>query len=273
LRQSEKKGKARFMTDFSTLISDMAREGDEWTSNPTEDWRQGRTLFGGLSAALCFAACEAMAPDLPPLRSAQIAYVGPSAGQATLRPSILRRGKSVTFMACDLIADGAIATRALFCFGAERESAYSRAAAGAPAVPRPQECDPLFKGQAPTFAQHLDQRVAGGHRPVSGAPDGDLLVWVKHRDQNPPQSLVSLVALGDALPPASLPRLHAPAAISTMTWQFDLIDPARFDASRYVLIRSTDDALGHGYSGQVMAMWDEEGHAILTARQSVAVFA
>lgn len=261
------------MTEFSTLISDMAREGDEWTSNPSEDWRQGRTLFGGLSAALCYAACEAFVSDLPPLRSAQIAYIGPSAGEATLRPSILRRGKSVTFMACDLIADGATATRALFCFGADRDSAYAKPAAPAPHVPRPVDCEPLFKGQAPTFAQHLDQRVAGGYRPVTGAPDGDLLVWVKHRDPTPLQSMVSLVALGDALPPASLPRLRAPAAISTMTWQFDLIDPARFDASRYVLLRSTDDALGQGYSGQVMSMWDEEGHAILTARQSVAVFA
>jgi acyl-CoA thioesterase len=261
------------MTEFSTLISGMARIGDVWTSNPSEDWRQGRTLFGGLSAALCFAACEALVPDLPPLRSAQIAYIGPSAGEATIRPTVLRQGKSVTFMACDLIADGTVATRALFCFGADRESAYSSAAAPAPAVPRPAECEPLFKGQGPTFTQHLDQRVAGQHRPVSGAPEGDLLVWVKHRDPNPPQSMVSLVALGDALPPASMPRLHAPAAISTMTWQFDLIDPARSDASRYVLIRSTDDALGHGYSGQVMAMWDEDGQAILTARQSVAVFA
>ncbi len=261
------------MTEFSTLISEMVRNGDAWTSNPTEDWRQGRTLFGGLSAALCFSACEALVLDLPQLRSAQIAYVGPSTGEATLRPSVLRRGKSVTFMACDLIADGAIATRALFCFGAERESAYAKAAAIAPDVPRAQECTSLFGGIGPTFTQHLDQRIAGGHRPVSGAPDGDLMVWVKHLDPHPPQSLTSLVALGDALPPASLPRLHSPAAISTMTWQFDLIDPARFDPSRYVLIRSTDDALGHGYSGQVMAMWDEEGQAIMTARQSVAVFA
>jgi acyl-CoA thioesterase len=260
------------MTEFSALLTAMTRQGDTWSCNPSDDWRQGRTLFGGLSAALCYAACEALVIDSPPLRSAQIAYIGPSAGEAVLRPSILRQGKSVTFMACDLMADGAIATRALFAFGGDRPSAYSHRAAPPPMVPRPAECEPLFPGIGPSFTQHLDQRVAGGHRPITSAPEGDLTVWVRHRDPDVPMGLVSLVALGDALPPATLPRFTTPAPISTMTWHFDVADPAAFDAAGYALIRTTDDMLGHGYSGQHMAMWSEAGEPILIGRQSVAVF-
>ena len=260
------------MTEFSDILASMVRTDEQWTCNPSDDWRQGRTLFGGLSAALCYAACEGLAEDLPPLRSAQIAYIGPSVGEAILRPSILRRGKSVTFMACDLVADGAVATRALFAFGGDRASAYASSAAPAPDVPRPEACEPLFPGARPTFTQHLDQRIAGGHRPVTGSPDGDLIVWVKHRDPHVPTSLVSLVALGDALPPATLPRFSAPAPISTMTWHFDIANPEAFDAHGYSLIRSTDDLLGNGYSGQHMAMWNEAGEPIMLARQSVAVF-
>lgn len=260
------------MTEFSALLASMVRKDALWTCDPSDDWRQGRTLFGGLSAALCYAACERLVDNLPPLRSAQIAYIGPSVGEASLRPSILRRGKSVTFMACDLVADGAVATRALFAFGGDRASALSSTAAPAPTVPRPAECEPLFPGKGPTFTQHLDQRVAGGHRPMTGAPEGDLIVWVRHRDPDVPQSLVSLVALGDALPPATLPRFTAPAPISTMTWHFDIANAAAFDPHGYSLIRSTDDLLGNGYSGQRMAMWNEAGEPILLARQSVAVF-
>ncbi len=260
------------MTEFSQLLTAMARDGDTWTCNASDDWRQGRTLFGGLSAALCYAACEALVDDLPPLRSAQIAYVGPSGGEATLRPSILRRGKSVTFMACDLIADGAVATRALFAFGGDRESAYGHRAAPPALVPRPADCEPLFRGERPTFTQHLDQRVAAGHRPITGAPEGDLTVWVRHLDPDAPSSLVSLVALGDALPPATFPRFTTPAPISTMTWHFDIANPQAFDPKGYSLIRSTDDMLGNGYSGQHMAMWNEVGEPILLGRQSVAVF-
>jgi acyl-CoA thioesterase len=262
------------MTSFAETIAAITQaDADSFIANPTEDWRQGRTLFGGLSAALCYAACEKLTPGLPPLRSAQIAYIGPSAGEARLQPRVLRQGKSVTFMACDLIADGAVATRALFAFGGERESSLRDSPPRAPDVPRPQDCPPLFGTRRPTFTQHLDQRVAGGHRPVKGADKGDMLVWVKLLEDGPPPGLVTLVALGDALPPASMPRLTVPAAISTMTWQFDLVDPERFDPAGWVLIRSTDDAVGHGYSGQSMAMWDAQGMPLLLARQSVAVFA
>jgi acyl-CoA thioesterase len=261
------------MSNLSEIIHALARDGDAWHVNPSDDWRQGRTLFGGLSAALCYAACERLVSGLPPLRSAQFAYVGPSAGESVLVPSVLRRGKSVTFMACDQLSEGAVATRALFCFGGERESAHQQEPAAAPEVPPPDDCPPLFGERRPAFTTHLDQRLAGGGRPVSGAANGDMLVWVRHVDPNPPASLASLIALGDALPPASMPRLTEPAAISTMTWHFDLVDPARFVPAGWHLLRSTDDALGHGYAGQAMGMWDAQGRAVLIGRQSVAVFA
>ena len=262
------------MTPLGKVIDSIEDAGEgRWTCNPSDDWRQGRTLYGGLSAALCYAACERLVPSLPPLRSAQIAFVGPSAGEATLVPTILRQGKSVTFMACDLIADGVVATRTLFAFGGERESAFAIEAPSAPVVPRPDTCTSMFGDRRPAFAQHFDMRTAAGSRPVTGANEGDMVVWVKHLDADAPRNLVSLVAMADALPPASMPRLTGPAAISSMTWHFDVADPARFDAAGWMLMRSTDDAVGHGYSGQSMAMWDEAGRPILLGRQSVAVFA
>ena len=98
------------MTPLGQLIDSIADAGDgRFTVNASDDWRQGRTLYGGVSAGLCYAACERLVPDLPPLRSAQIAFIGPSGGEATLVPTVLRRGKSVTFMACDLLADGVVA--------------------------------------------------------------------------------------------------------------------------------------------------------------------
>ena len=48
---------------------------------------------------------------MPPLRAAQIAYVGPASQDVRLVPTVLRRGKSVTTMACDLLSDGAVALR------------------------------------------------------------------------------------------------------------------------------------------------------------------
>jgi acyl-CoA thioesterase len=88
------------MTPLGNLIDSIAEDGaGRWSVNASEDWRQGRTLYGGVSAGLCFAACEKLVPDLPPLRSAQIAFIGPSGGEATLVPTVLRRGKSIILMA------------------------------------------------------------------------------------------------------------------------------------------------------------------------------
>ncbi|MFM7027940.1 MAG: thioesterase family protein [Chakrabartia sp.] len=262
------------MVPLGQLIEGMSAAGEgRWGVTASDDWRQGRTLYGGISAALCFAACEKMVPDLPPLRSAQIAFVGPSSGEAMLLPRILRQGKSVSFLACDLVSDGAIATRALFAFGAERSSAFSAEAPHAPAVPQPEACPSLFGDRYPAFAAHFDMRLAAGSRPVTGAMSGDMLVWARYRDADLPPGLTALIAMADALPPAAMARMSAPAAISSMTWQFDLADAGRFAAQDWLLLRATDEAVGHGYSGQSMAIWDGAGQPILLGRQSVAIFA
>lgn len=262
------------MVPLGQLIDSMAMDGNgALCVTPSVDWRQGRTLYGGISAALCYAACERVVADLPPLRSAQIAFVGPAAGEAVLHPRVLRQGKSMAFLACDLISDGAVATRALFAFGAERPSAFQVDPAAAPVVAQPDACAPLFGERYPAFAAHFDMRLAGGDRPVTGAASGHMLVWARSRDLHLPPGLTPLVAMADALPPASLPRLTGPAAISSVTWQFDLVDAGRFRSDDWVLMQSVDDAVGHGYSGQSMAMWDAQGLPILLGRQTVAVFA
>ena len=84
------------MTDFSEVVSGVYRDGDAWTANVGEDWRQGRTLFGGLSGALCLEAAKREFIDLPPLRSAQFALVGPASGKIMVRLSMLRRGKRLS---------------------------------------------------------------------------------------------------------------------------------------------------------------------------------
>ncbi len=256
---------------FDELMDAVKRDGDHFKTNPGEDWRQGRTLFGGLSAALCLSACQRFVPDLPPLRAGQVAFIGPSVGEGTLVPTLLRRGKSVTFMGCDLIADGAVATRAIFTFGGARETSFQAQATKAPDITAPADTPSLWGKIKPAFTQHLDQRLALGARPGSGATTGDMGVWVRHIPDARPSS-AALLALGDALPPATLTRANAATIISTMTWGFDLFDPERHDGTGWYLVRSTDDGVGAGYAGQAMSMWDEGGNPVLIARQSIAVF-
>jgi hypothetical protein len=261
------------MTSFDSVIAGVRADGDGWVASPSDDWLQGRTLYGGLSAALALRACELALPGLPPLRAGQIAYIGPAAGEVRLEPRVIRQGKSVTYVACDLVSGGAVALRALYAFGGARESVFSAVAPPPPAFRRPEDCPPVWPaGIGPSFAQHLNQRLAGELRPLSGAGQGDLLVWVKHGEPVTPGQ-VALVAMGDALPPASFTRFTQPAMISTMTWSFDLFEPELADGSGWLLLHSRDDGVGAGYAGQDMGMWDEAGRPLMRGRQSVAIFA
>jgi len=58
---------------------------------------QGRTTYGGLSAALCLKAAEGLAEGAA-LRSAQIAFVGPVGGDVRIKTDVLRRGKSAVYI-------------------------------------------------------------------------------------------------------------------------------------------------------------------------------
>ena len=68
-------------------------DGPAYQSVIGDAWLQGRTAYGGASAAIALTAIKAAFPDLPPLRSAQIAFVGPLAGEVTATPVLLRRGE------------------------------------------------------------------------------------------------------------------------------------------------------------------------------------
>ena len=70
-------------------------------------WHQGRTSYGGLSSVLAYQAAKLAADDLPPLQSAQIAFVGPLAGDIEVSAHILRRGKNTAFIQVEVKgADG-----------------------------------------------------------------------------------------------------------------------------------------------------------------------
>jgi len=106
------------MPKFTELMADAATGA----VIITEDWMQGRTTYGGLSAALCYAAARELKPDGMTLRSAQIGFVGPAGGPVKTRAEVLRQGKSACYVSADVYSENGVATRALFIFGASRES-------------------------------------------------------------------------------------------------------------------------------------------------------
>ena len=239
------------------------------------DWLQGRTAYGGITAATSLVAARQVAGDTAgPLRSAQIGFVGPGQGHLGFRAQLLRGGRSVSSVGVDVSAEAGMAARSLFVFGHPRPSVIAHDFSQPPGVRGPESYRPLeMAGSpiAPAFLAHFELRPAAGAMPVSGAAHPEMSVWVRHRDAGGVDPEVALLALADALPPAAFTAYTQPAPISSISWSLDLLGPV--SASEWFLLRSSSLYAADGYSVQTMQAWDEQGRMLLRGRQCVGVFA
>lgn len=261
-------------TPFSQLLA--ALNTDEAGRHAIElppDWLQGRTAYGGLSAALCLEATLRSHAELPPLRSAQFCFIGPATGVLRMAPQVLRQGKSTVVVGVDLTGDSGLAVRATFCFGASRAVAHTHGTLDIPVVVAPEAAPPYFDWpNRPNFMSHFDGRLVRGSMPGTPGHAPEMTVWLRHHDAEVGHSLVRLLALADALPPAALVMYSKGVPISTMTWAIEFLDDSPQTTDGWWLAQAVANASGQGYSAQGTVIWNRDGRPTLIARQNVAIF-
>jgi acyl-CoA thioesterase len=258
---------------LSEVIADLTDDGaadDGYTAQPPADRRQGRTLYGGLTAALCAVAGRRAAGPSAPLRSLQLAFIAPAAGRLRTVPTLLRRGRSAAFVGVEVSAEDDICARATLVYGVARDSDSGHDHAPAPQVLSPAQCAPLPIGaDAPTFMGHFEVRHAGGGLPFSGARP-EFVMWARHRDSSGVDPTIALVAIADVLPPAAAVASPTSRPVSSVTWSLDLVQPT--PPTEWYLLRSASQYSADGYSLQTMGCWDESGRCLALGAQLVAVF-
>lgn len=230
----------------------------------SEDWLQGRTAFGGASAAIALNAAMTSATGLPPLRSAQIAFVGPLAGPVVVMPTLLRRGKNSAFIGCDVSSSEGIGLRALFLFMAARPSEIAFHDLPAPDFPiGSKRIDPVDVPQG--FLRQFE------FAPWQAA-NGVVRRWTRLNDRAGLDPTIELLAIADALPPAAMTLAKQWGPISTTTWQLNLITDAPATRDGWWLLEAKTLDAANGNSSQIMTIWNADGAAVATATQSVALF-
>jgi acyl-CoA thioesterase len=235
-----------------------------------DEWMQGRTSYGGFSSALALEAARLLADDLPPLRSAQIAFVGPLSGEVEVRARLLRRGKNATWISAELSCEAKVGMVATFVFMGPVDSALHLHEVPPPSGwIAPELAVPLPEGRGPGFAAHFDRAFA---LPRSAVRSPDLAWWVRIRDGEGLDPMVALMLLGDALPPGVMPLIEARAPVSSMTWQMNLLTPLPRSRDGWYLLRARGNYAELGCSSQNMAIWNADGVAIATGMQSIAIF-
>jgi acyl-CoA thioesterase len=257
---------------FTDVIGGFAFDG-ALRGRVADNWLQGRTLYGCMTAALCLEGALRAFAGLPPLRSAQISFVGPAEGAIEVTAAILRQGKSVTFVNADLTGDKGLAARAVFAFGAARASMFTTHFMPPPPLPGPDEAAHFFPPgvEGPGFARNFDVRLAKGGIPLTASKEHDHFLWVRHRDEMA-TSISALVALADMPPPAVFPMFPHFAPISTMTWTLNLLTDHPSTEDGWRLLESRGENAAEGYSSQDMFVWNRRGEPQIAGRQSVAIF-
>jgi len=256
------------MTALAEIIGALEPVDGAWRGHVPDTWLQGRTSYGGLSSALALHAAMASDADLPPLRSAQVAFIGPLAGEVTVRAERLRRGRNAAFVQADVEGAAGLGLRATFVFMGATGSPLTHAEGAAPDFPAPRPGDPTWKGfKAIPFVQNfelVDRR--------DGLAAAEWLRWVRLERREGLDPFVELIAVADCLPPAAMKLAGGPAPISSLTWLLNLLTPTPTTTDGWWLLHAKADHARDGSSSQVMRIWNADGVPVAEHMQSVAIF-
>ncbi|SHH93505.1 acyl-CoA thioesterase [Ferrimonas marina] len=243
-----------------------------------DSWAQGRTAFGGLSAALLYAAMKTQVADDRPLRSLTTNFVGPLLADTEFcfQVELLREGKSASQLTARIIQNGQVAVLQQASFGVERFSEIEVNQRRQHGLPQPEQLSkmPFLPGVTPNFIQHVELAIAEGALPYSGNRSAQLSGWM--RFGQPPKIVTDahLIGLIDAWPPAVLQMMKAPAPVSTMMWNLEFIHPHPPAAgSDWFAYKAITRQAANGYAHLEADIWDHSGDLVAISRQSVAVFA
>ncbi len=162
-------------------------EGERWRMAMPSGWMQGRSVFGGLTAASSAALARRVVPEMSrSLRTLSIQLLAPVVpGPLVGLVRVLREGRNVTFVEVRLLqgerevaVSSAVFTRAL-------GTTLVAPSAPAPVTPAPDTLRdlPYIPGVIPEFTQNVQMRWASGRPPFSGGEVAAYTGLFRYRDR------------------------------------------------------------------------------------------
>ena len=261
--------------EFSEVVGGFPIEAGRASASVPGDWLQGRTAFGGLSAALASRAARSVLPRDWPLRELQVAFIGPvPEGPVELEARLLRAGRSTAQAEGRILSGGQVATMVVGTYGVPRSSRLAWPTLASPTEDDPERGRPLpwIPGVTPVFTQHIEMRWVAGGLPFSGVAQPRFRVLLRHREQVPVGE-AHLIALADAIPPPGLAVLKAPVPASSLTWTLEMLGHEYDDApGRWWRMDAEVTTGGEGYLHQTATLFDPDGRPVALNRQLVVVY-
>ncbi len=256
----------------ASLRRRWTRVDDTWRFEMPKGWMQGRTVYGGLSAAAATALASRSVDTARRLRTLGVHFLAPvSPGPVEGEVRLLREGKSTTFVDARLLQQGRTVVAATAVFVRPREGTACVAAPmhqNAPDAASLAEL-PFIEGLTPECTQHVALRWASGALPFSGAKEARFTGYCRFRV--PAGDVEGVLGLLDAWPSPSLAVLSAPAPESSVSWTAHIVHvPPEFDGWFWFEYETVvGDA---GYHTVVGRLYGSDFRLVAWTEQLVAVF-
>lgn len=270
------------LTPLAQVLDHRKREGQRISFHITEDWQQGRTMFGGVLSVMAVQAMRDLCGNDWPLRALQTNFVGPvSPGVVHVDVTLLRQGKNVRQVKAQILQTNAegheqIAGILLGSFGVGRESTL-------PALRPPQvavandvnssyPC-PFIAGITPPFTRHIEFRHAEGGVPFSGDDSWHSRTYVRLLDNAGIDTELQAIILADAGPTPALAQVRGYTPASSVSWALELRPVSVGQRDGHWRMDKDALAVGDGFVNEKTTLWTPCGQLAALGYQVVAVYA
>ena len=255
---------------LAQLAQRLEQQGECFVLHGASGWMQGRTMYGGASSYIAYLAALRSFPDLPPLRAAQIGFIGPVGEDVEARVAMLRTGKSVSHVETTLWCEGALVHRTTWLFGRAREGNGAVPAGRLDALPAPETCEVVPQRlNVPGFTERMELHFAG---PPETARHPVVRRWVRLRDREALDPMAELIAIGDALPPGAIRAMERRGPLSSINWSLTVLGSDFATRDGWWLLETASNHMADGFSSETLRLWNTEGVEVMRGLQSVAIF-
>lgn len=265
------------MQSFGTLLS----QSEQDALSIDNSWGQGRTVFGGLTAALGLKKIQPLLSDQRPLRSLAVNFTGQCLMETPLNISsqVLSHGKSISQINSQITQNDKTVTQICACYGIERTSTIEIPSAKLelPELGTHQRLN-YMKGLTPEFVQHFEFEYCKGQFPFTNSPLNELAGWIRFKEPGQEFTESHLVALIDAWPPTVLQKLKQPAPCATVSWNLEIVQPLSLlhqplAVNSWFYYEAKIKQAHHGYAHTEAKIHAPDGTLLVLSRQLIAVYA
>lgn len=270
------------LTPLAQLLDQRERKGQRIHFHLTQDWQQGRTMFGGVLSVMAVQAMRDVCGSDWPLRSLQTNFVGPvTPGLMHVDVTLLRQGKNIRQVKAQIVQADAhgqeqIAGVLLAAFGVGRESVLPTLRPPQVAVAKGVDESypwPFIAGMTPAFTRHLEFRHAEGGVPFSGDNAWHSRTYVRLLDNAGVDAELQAVLLTDAGPTPALAQVQGYAPASSVSWALELRPVHVGQRDGHWRMDKDALAVGDGFVNEKTTLWTPCGQLAALGYQVVAVYA